>query len=342
MKQWKLFAVILAMFVIVLAACGDEKAEQDKNTNTDDTKQEAAQGENASFPITISSTISESKNEESGQTTVFDDVTFEKMPERIVVFDYGFLDTLDALGVEGIVGVAKDGTLPEHLSKFGSDEYASVGNLKTPNLEAIAALEPDAIFISGRQATFYDQLKEITENVVFVGTSQDDYWGTFEKSVDIAAKLFGKEKEAEEQLAKFDEKLNELKELADQYKTSLVTMYNEGKLSGFGTNSRYGYVYDIYGFTPVSDDIEASSHGSDFGFESILKFDPEVLFVIDRTAAVGGQSNIEADMENDIIKQTQAYKNGKIVYLDGPLWYLAGGGLQSEMMKIEEILDELK
>jgi len=337
MKNWKFFAVILAMLVFVLAACGDEKAEEGTNTN-EGTKEEA-QGD---FPLTISPTISESKDEESGQTTVFDDVTFEKLPKKIVVFDYGFLDTLDALGVEGIVGVPKDNALPKHLSKYENDEYANVGNLKTPNLEEIAALEPDAIFISGRQATFYDQLKEITPNVVFVGTSQDDYWGTFEKSVDIAAKLFGKEKEAEEQLAKFDEKLNELKELAGQYKTSLVTMYNEGKLSGFGTNSRYGYVYDIYGFTPVSDDIEASSHGSDFGFESILKFDPEVLFVIDRTAAVGGQSNIEADMENDIIKKTKAYKNGKIVYLDGPLWYLAGGGLQSEMMKIEEILDELK
>ena len=37
----------------------------------------------------------------------------KQMPEKIVVFDYGFLDTLDALGVEGIVGVAKDSALPD-------------------------------------------------------------------------------------------------------------------------------------------------------------------------------------------------------------------------------------
>src|SRR5690606_41908214 len=42
----------------------------------------------------------------------------------------------------------------------------------------------------------------------------------------------------------------------------------------------------------------------------------------DLTAAVGGESNIKADLENNIIKKTQAYKNDKIVYLDGPLWYL--------------------
>lgn len=341
MKNWKLFALIFTMLVLVLAACGNKDDEQ--STNTEENKQEQAQQEGTQkFPMTISPTVGETKDEEKGTTTVYEDVTFEKMPERIVVFDYGFLDTIDVLGVEGVVGVPKDSTLPEHLSKFASDEYANVGNLKTPDLEEIAALEPDAIFISGRQSAFYDQLKEITPNVVFIGTSQDDYWGTFKKSVEIAAKLFDKEKEAEEYLAKFDSKLEEIKQLAGQYKTSLVTMYNEGKLSGFGTNSRFGYVYDIYGFTPVTDDIEASSHGSDFGFESILKYDPEVLFVIDRTAAVGGQSNIKADMENAIIQQTQAYKNGKIVYLDGVLWYLSGGGLQSEMMKIDEILNELK
>ena len=84
----------------------------------------------------------------------FEDVTFEKMPEKIVVFDYGFLDTLDALGVEGIVGLAKDSTLPAHLEKYSADEYANVGTLKEPLLEDIAELDPDVIFISGRQAPF--------------------------------------------------------------------------------------------------------------------------------------------------------------------------------------------
>ena len=71
------------------------------------------------------------------------------MPEKIVVFDYGFLDTLDALGVEGVVGLPKDSTLPEQLSEYADDEYASVGTLKEPLLEDIAELQPDVIFISG-------------------------------------------------------------------------------------------------------------------------------------------------------------------------------------------------
>ena len=50
---------------------------------------------------------------ESGETTV------NKNPKRVVVFDYGILDSLDKLGVEGIIGVVQDG-IPEYLSKYAS------------------------------------------------------------------------------------------------------------------------------------------------------------------------------------------------------------------------------
>ena len=339
MKKWQLFTLVLSL-VFVLAACGSGDASKESDTDTKKEEPTAGKAENAAYPLTISSTVGSTESEEAG-TITYEDVTFEAMPEKIVVFDYGFLDTLHTLGVEGVIGLAKDSSLPAHLSDYASDEYASVGSLKEPLLEDIAELEPDAIFISGRQAPFYEQLKEITPNVVFVGTTQDDYWNTFLASVDVAAKLFDKEAEVKEHIAKIESAIEELKTLAGNYDDVLVTMYNEGKLSGFSTNSRFGYIYDIYGFVPKTDNIEASSHGSNFGFEALLEFNPQVLFVIDRTAATGGESNIEADIENDIVKKTTAYKNDQIVYLDGPLWYLSGGGLQSELAKIEEILDEL-
>ncbi|WP_058306801.1 siderophore ABC transporter substrate-binding protein [Gracilibacillus massiliensis] len=355
MKKWQL-AIVFLVFAVLLAACGtdeesategtdeavaseDQTSEDQESDNEGET--EATDDEGSNYPMTISPTISGTEDRD-GTEYNFAEVELEEKPENIVVFDYGFLDTLDTLGVEGIVGVANGNTLPDHLEEYNSDDYTSIGSLKEPLLEDIAALEPDVIFISGRQSAFYDQLKEITPNVVFVGTTQDDYWNTFLDSVDIAAKMFDKEEEAEEYLAKFDTALAEVEELAGNYETSLVTMYNEGSLSGFATNSRFGYIYDVYGFEPVTEDIEASSHGSNFGFEAILEFDPEVLFVIDRTAAINGESNIDTDMENDIIQKTTAYENEQIVYLDGALWYLSGGGLQSELAKIEEVVEALK
>jgi len=356
MKKFKFVVAILAM-AIMLAACGNNNdantaantevppAETQTNATEPAKADTAADASTPAFPMTISSTVGSTENEEKG-TINFEDVTFKEMPKKIVVFDYGFLDTLDALGVEGIVAVAKGAngsSLPSHLQKYSADEYANAGSLKGPLFEDIAELQPDAIFISGRQSTFYEELKEIAP-VVFVGTQQDNYWDTFLSSVDLAAKLFGKEAEAAEYTAQYDAKLAEVKALAGNFSNSLVTMYNEGKLSGFNTASRFGYVYSIYGFTPVTEDIQSSSHGSNFGYEAILEFNPEVIFVIDRTVATDSNatSNIEADMENDIIKKTTAYQNNRIVYLDGPLWYTSGGGLTSELAKIDEILAELK
>ena len=158
----------------ILQAKNQKKSKtEDQATKTD----EAAEEESPVYPMTVSSTIASTESEEAGSVS-FEDVTFETMPEKIVVFDYGFLDTLDALGVEGIVGLPKDSTLPSHLEKYSSDEYTSVGTLKEPLLEDIAELSPDVIFISGRQAPFYEELKEIAP-VVFVGTKEDDYWNTF-------------------------------------------------------------------------------------------------------------------------------------------------------------------
>ena len=348
MKKWSL-AILFLVIALVFAACGSDEGstseESNENTASEDQAAETGSGdegkEGSTYPMTVSPTTGATESKD-GSAYNFEDVEFESMPKNIVVFDYGMLDTLDALDVEGIVGVAKDSTLPDHLEEYESDEYANIGTLKEPLLEDIAALEPDVIFISGRQSAFYDQLKEITPNVLFVGTQDDDYWNTFLKSVDIAAEMFGKEAEAEKHIANIDAALEEVNTLADDFENSLVTMYNEGNLSGFASESRFGYIYDLYGFNPITENIESSSHGSNFGFEAILEFDPEVLFVIDRTAATGGESNIKADIENDIIKQTTAYKNDRIIYLDGPLWYLGGGGLQSELAKIEEVLAELK
>jgi iron complex transport system substrate-binding protein len=70
----------------------------------------------------------------------------------------------------------------------------------------------------------------------------------------------------------------------------------------------------------------------------LLEINPQILFVIDRTAALGTASDENAALlENDFVYQTDAYKNNKIINLSSDLWYLSGGGIESIHLMIEEI-----
>ncbi len=346
MKKWKYLSAVAAL-TLMLAACNADEGEK-SGESTDNTNQteDAEVAETSAFPMTVSSLTPSREDEEKGTTITFEDVTLEKMPERIVTLDYGFLDTLDALGVEGIVGVAAGGgkgNMPEHLKeKYVNDNVADVGTLKQIDFEAVAATNPDVIFISGRQSPYYEELKEITPNVIFIGSDNENYIDAVYETVDLAAQIFDKEEKAEELKASLQEKVDAVKEKAAGYENALVAMYNDKKVSGFdnGEDSRFAYVYNDFGFVPATTDIESSSHGSDFSYESILSVDPEVLLIIDRTAS--DVETIKADIENDIIKKTRAYKEGKIVYLDGVNWYFSSNGVTTEADKLDEILNELK
>ena len=348
MKKWR-FLTAAAALTLMLAACSDDEAKEKADDSAETTAsdgQEKEQVKDSAFPMTVTSLAPSSETEE-GQQITFEDVTLEEMPERIISLDYGFLDTLDALGVEGVVGVAADGgkgNIPAHLKdKYApSDLIQDVGSLKQINFEAVAAADPDVIFISGRQAPYYEELKEITPNVVYIGSDNEEYFAGVFESIDLAAQIFDKEEKAEELKAGLQEKIDAVNEKAEGYENALIAMYNDKKISGFdnGPDSRFAYFYNDFGFAPATTDIEASSHGSDFSYESLLSVDPEVLVIVDRTASE--VDVIKADIENDIIKKTKAYKEGRIVYLDGVNWYFSSGGVTTEAEKLDEILNELK
>ncbi|ATP42085.1 ferrichrome ABC transporter substrate-binding protein [Solibacillus sp. R5-41] len=333
MKNWKLMTVILSMLVLMLAACGSnddatsKDSEKENSAKTEDTSKEEVA---SAYPMTIKSTDSN-----------YADVTFEKKPEKIVVFDYGFLDTLTALDVE-VTAVAK-GNFPKHLSQYADDKYANAGGLKEPLFEDIAAMKPDAIFISGRQGDAYEELSKIAPTV-FVGTTSTDYWNTFKASTQIAADLFGKQAEVDTKIAEIEAAIEEVKSISSSSdEKALVTLYNETiSAYGPGEGSRFGFVHNVYGFPAADDTLENSTHGAQISYEQILEINPDILFVVDRMAATGEESNISEAFNNDLVNKTNAAKNGKIVYLNGALWYLAGGGLTSELEKVNEIINALK
>ena len=274
-------------------------------------------------------------NHELGETTV------NKNPKRVVVFDYGILDSLDKLGVEGIVGVVQDG-LPEHLSKFAGADYSSIGTLKEPDMEKIFELNPDLIIISGRQADYYEELNKIAPTI-HLGVDNENYLESFKVNMTSLGEIFDEEKSVEKELASIIEAIEKLNtKVTEKGVNGLIALANDGSFSVYGAESRFGIIHNSFGVTPVDDTIEVSTHGQKASFEYVLEKNPQYLFVVDRAAIAGGTTSAKELFENELMAKTDAYKNDNIVYLDPAIWYTSTGGFTSTMMMVEEIDNAIK
>lgn len=272
---------------------------------------------------------------ELGETTV------NKNLKRIVVFDYGVLDSLDKLGIEGIVGVVQNG-LPEHLSKFASKDYSNIGSLKEPDMEKIFELTPDLIIISGRQADYYEELSKIAPTI-HLGLKSENYLESFTENMNILGEIFGKEKAVEKELITITEAIKKLNsKVTEKGVNGLIALANDGSFSVYGKESRFGIIHNSFGVTPIDDTIEASTHGQKASFEYIVEKNPQYLFVVDRAAVAGGTTSAKELFENELMAKTDAYKNNNIVYLNPSIWYTATGGFTSTMIMIEEIDNAIK
>lgn len=324
MKKVLLFVAMLLL--LVMAACG-QKAETTATTEPEAPETEAAN--------------EEPEVEEATEVTVTHlkgDTVVSKNPEKVVVFDMGILGTLDKMGVE-IAGLPQS-NIPVHLEQYKDGKYLNAGSLFEPDFEALANLEPDLIIISGRQQDLYEEFEKLGPTIYLAGDNSN-YLESFKSNTRVLGEIFGQEEFVETELAAIDAAIAELNEKAAKVENTLVILTNEGNISAYGPGSRFGLIHDLFGFTPVDENIEVSNHGMNVTYEYIVEKDPEYLFVVDRNAVVVGQSSAQS-LENELTEKIKAYQEGKIVYLNPEFWYVAGPGLISVNEMIKEIGAALK
>ncbi|OTP25314.1 siderophore ABC transporter substrate-binding protein [Enterococcus mundtii] len=314
--------IVLGFLVIAslgLAACGNNEAQTSETTASS----------------TVATDTMLTVKDSNGES-----VEVQQNPEKVVVFDNGSLDTLDALGVgDKVVGAATK-NLPAYLEKY--QEVESAGGIKEPDLEKINEMQPDLIIISGRQSDYQEQLSQIAPTL-YLAMDAEKPWESMQENVTTLAKIFDKEKEAEEKLTDLTKQIDEVKEKASTLdQTALVTLVNEGQLSAYGSGSRFGLVHDLFGFKQADDQIEASTHGQSVSYEYVLEKNPGILFVIDRTKAIGGDTSNDNVAANELVAQTDAGKNDQVISLQPDVWYLSGGGLESMNLMIEDVNQALK
>ncbi|MFM1654827.1 siderophore ABC transporter substrate-binding protein [Brevibacillus sp. B_LB10_24] len=300
----------------------------------------AACGSNSSNTAAVQGTEANQAGEELTIKHQLGETPVKKNPSKVVVFDFGTLDSLDKLGIE--VAALPKSSIPPYLEKYKDDKYANVGSLKEPDFEKIHELQPDLIIISGRQSDMYDEFKKIAPTI-YLGVDTSRYMESFTENAKTLGKIFDKEAAVEEELAKVNESIKQLHEKVSASKqNALVILANDGKVSAYGAGSRFGIIHDVFGFTPVDDKIEVSTHGQSISFEYIVEKDPDYLFVVDRGTVAGGTSSAKNVVENELVKNTKAYKNNHIVYLDPNYWYLSGGGLASVADMVKEVADSIR
>lgn len=266
----------------------------------------------------------------------------KKNPKRVVVFDYGVADILKNLGVDAVVGLPKNGKMPEILSNYSDDKYTNVGSLKETDFEAVESLNPDLIIIGGRQAEDIDSFKEIAPTVNLAVDGQD-YMNSFKTVVTDLGNLFDKQDEAKKAIDEIEAKIAKVnKTVAEKGLTASVVMANEGSISVFSAKSRYGLIYNGLGFTEVDKNIDDSTHGQQVSFEYFLENKSDYVFVVDRGAVTGKGEAASKLIDNEVMNKTEVAKNGNIVYLNSVIWYTMTGGIESTNQMIDEIADAIK
>lgn len=246
-------------------------------------------------------------------------------PERIAVYDLGMIDTLSKLGVP--IGASVDQSRLDYLKDVVRNAKKA-GTLFEPDYEALNAYKPQLIIIGSRAAKAFDELNKLAPTIEMTADTKN-LKESAKARIDAFAAIFGKEAEADKLKTEIDTAFDAAKQAAAGKGKGLVVLVNGGKMSAFGPASRLGgWLHNDIGVPPVDESIKEGSHGQPISFEYIKQHNPDWLFVLDRSAAIGEEGRAAKDvLDNPLVAETSAWKKGQVVYLV-PETYLAAGGAQ--------------
>lgn len=321
-RKSSMFALCLVFLgaAVIMSGCSTKSNSSDKEV----VSEEVVEG---TFPITIEHTL--------GTTIIKEEV------QRIAVFDLGILDALHTLGLsDKVIGIPKQTSLPDYLEEYNKDEIINLGGLKELDMEAIYSADPDLIIIGGRQADYYDQLSEIAP-VIGVGIDwETSYMTSMESNLQFIGEIFGVQEQIDNYILELNNRITTVRELVQKDSlTALVTMVSDRSMKALGNYARCGIISNEMGFDNLGAELESSTHGDSISYEFIIEKNADYLFVLDRNAAVGATDApaVKEIVENELVMNTEAYQNDRIIYLSPEPWYLIEGGLQSTSWMIDEI-----
>ncbi len=257
----------------------------------------------------------------------------EEQPERVVVLDTGELDSALSLGVTpvGAVTTAVDSEFLSYLAE-DAEGIEVVGTIPEPNLEEIAALEPDLILSNSvRHEDLYDQLSQIAPTVFAA-----DLGDTWKENFLLAAEALGKEDEAATALEEYEQEAAELGEaIGDPAETSISALrFVEGAIRVYRPQSFIGTVLADIGLDQVELPTGENATFAELSAEEITKADADiVLFSSYGPAADSGEAAVVA---GPLWPRLSAVADDRAFAVEDDVFY-TGIGLMAANLQLESL-----
>lgn len=259
----------------------------------------------------------------------------EGTPERVVVLDTGELDSAMTLGVVPVGSVeAVEGLgFPSYLQ--GTKSIENVGTIEQPNLEKIAALEPDLILSSKlRHEKIYDRLTQIAPTVF-----TETVGVTWKENFELHAEALNKTGKAQRVEKAYRGRIEEFKRaMGDELEQTEVSIvrFTPGDTRIYQKENFIGTVLDDAGLPrPPSQDVDEFAL-LNVSAEFIPKMGGDVIFV---TVYADEKDTAKAEITADPLWQKlEAVREDRVYEVSDDLWmlglgYTAAGGVMDDLEK---------
>ncbi|RVU55468.1 siderophore ABC transporter substrate-binding protein [Anaerosphaera multitolerans] len=263
-------------------------------------------------------------------TDVDGTVTVPVNPKRVISLDNRTYETLSDWGIE-LAAVPKE-VMPSDSPYVKDENVQDIGNHREPNLEIIAAIDPELVIIGQRFGSFYEDIKALVPNATIInlnfdvsgedGAPGESLVEGLKNSTVALGKIFDKNEEAEKLIADFEKSIEDAKVSYNSEETVMSIVVSGGEIgfSAPGVGRVWGPMYEIFGWKSALEiDGSTTDHkGDDISVEAIAESNPDWIFVLDRDAATSsGEDSVPAQdvVDNSpALKNTTAISKGQIIY----------------------------
>lgn len=343
-KFLKLIA-ITGILALMLMACSNSSDEIDEAVEPDETAETDNQ---------------ENESEEATTVEITDahgTVTVPINPKNVVALDNRTYETLADWEIE--LAAAPVGLMSGDLTYYVEDEsIQDIGNHREPNLEIIAAVDPELVIVGQRFGGYYEEIKKLVPNAVVIDlnidvsdeadTPGENLVNGLKDATITLGQIFDKNEEAEKLAADFDQAIEDAKSAYNETDTVMSVIVSGGDIGFAAPHSGrvWGPMYDIFGWISALEiDKTSSDHqGDDISVEAIAQSNPDWIFVLDRDAAISSSAD-EAVPAQDVIDNSPALQNttavseGQIVY--APADTYTNESIQTYLVLFEELANTL-